>query len=107
MIFFVNTDITVYKHYVENKVDKYARIYIPRANWQIKRNSIVTNNGVVIKDTSLIFIDSIDTILEYGDIVVYGKCDLDITKKSELKDYRTISVMSFVPLPTHCEIEGV
>lgn len=110
MIFFVNSDITIYKHYVENKTDKYKRIYIPEANWQTKRNCIVSNdysNGIVIKDSTLIFIDPIDEVLEYGDIIVKGKSDIEINSKSELKGLNTISVMSFRPLPNHYEIEGV
>lgn len=107
MVFFINTDITIYKHYAENKIDKYKRIYIPQANWQTKHNSTLSDKGVIIKDSTLVFIDTIDTVLDYGDIIVKGKCDLDITKKSELKDYNTITVMSYIPYPTHIEIEGV
>ena len=107
MVFFVNTDITIYKHYIENKIDKYKRIYISQANWQTKRNSSISDKGVIIKDSTLIFIDSVNEVLEYGDIIVKGKCDLDITKKSDLKGYNTITVMSYIPFPTHIEIEGV
>lgn len=107
IVFFINTDITIYKHYIENKVDKYKRIYIDKANWQTKRNANVNDKGVIIKDSTLIFTDPINTVLDYGDIIVKGKCGLDITKKSELKDYNTITVMSYIPYPTHVEIEGV
>ena len=107
IVFFVDTDITIYKHYIENKTDKYKTIYVSQASWQTKRNSSISDKGVIIKDSTLIFIDPIDDVLDYGDIIVKGKCDLEITTKSQLKNCNTITVMSYRPYPSHIEIEGV
>ena len=107
MIFFVNTDLTLYIHSIEDKKDKYTRVYIDKANIQKKKYSTLSDKGLIISDSSLIFIEPIDIELKYGDIIVIGSCDLEISSKSELKDYNTLSVKSFISYPTHCEIEGV
>ncbi len=59
---FKNSDITIYNKYYDsiNDIDKYQRTVIKGVNWQGKRNGTVSDKGLLIADSTLIFIDKLD-----------------------------------------------
>ena len=62
MVLFKNADITIYNRYYdnENAYDMYKRTNIDGVNWQSKRNATVSDKGVNVANTTLIFIDKLD-----------------------------------------------
>jgi hypothetical protein len=135
-VLFKNTDITIYNRYYDNNLgyDKYQRTVIKDVNWQGKRNATVSNNGLLLADSTMIFIDKLDnyvspkrfkklsdvdrpnhfTFASDGDKIVKGEVDFEVTG---IKPYRiadleetydnVIDIKSISDLPNHWEVEGV
>ncbi|SFJ26243.1 hypothetical protein SAMN02910355_1854 [Terrisporobacter glycolicus] len=134
-VLFKNTDITIYNRYYDNSLgaDKYQRTIIKGVNWQGKRNGIVSDKGLLLADSTLIFIDKLDNYISpkrfaklsdedrkkhftlgVGDKVVKGEADFEITG---VKPYRicdlenefdnVIGIKSVNDLSSHFEVEGV
>lgn len=133
MVFFKNTDITVYNKYYdrENDIYKYQRTVIKGVNWQGKRNANVSDKGLIVADSILIFIDKIpgyvspkrfdmltnEERLNYftfgiNDIVVKGVCDFEITglKPNSVADLErqfdnVVNIIGVQEWPEHWEVE--
>jgi len=135
MVMFKNADITIYNRYYDlaNDVDRYQRTVIKGVNWQGKRNGTVSDKGLLLADSTLIFIDKLDNYvspkrfakltteerlnhftLNIGDKIVKGEVDFEVTgiKPFRIADLESefddvIDIKSVNPLSNHFEIEGV
>ena len=134
-VLFKNSDITIYNRYHDNSLgaDMYQRTVVKGVNWQGKRNGTVTEKGLLLADSTLIFIDKLDNYIspkkfakleplereKYftfapGDKIVKGEVEFEITG---IKPYRVadlenefddvVTIKSVNPLSSHFEIEGV
>lgn len=134
-VLFKNADITVYNKYYDLSSDayKYQRTVIKGVNWQGKRNGTVSDKGLLLADSTLIFIDKLDNYISpkkfaklsdedrtnyftftIGDKIVKGEVDFEITGtkpcrpadlENEFDD--VIDIKSVNPLSDHFEVEGV
>lgn len=94
MILFPNTDVTIYRHCLnENKLDSYERINIDAVNWNCKRNSTVSDKGVNIAYTTMIIAPGVIHKFTTGDRVVKGHIELDIAKIAELSSYNPVTIV--------------
>jgi len=137
MVLFPNTDITIYNRYYDNDLgyDKYQRTVIKDVDWQGKRNSTINNNGLLLADSTKIFIDKLDnyvspkrfkklsdlerpnyfTFASNGDKIVKGDVSFEVTgispyRLSDLENTfdNVIDIKSVNDtLPGHIEVEGV
>ncbi|MCC3870283.1 DUF6751 family protein [Terrisporobacter mayombei] len=134
-VLFKNSDITIYNRYYDNSLgsDKYQRTIIKGVNWQGKRNGTVSDKGLLLADSTLIFIDKLDNYISpkrfaklsdedrkkhftlgVGDKVVKGEADFEITgvKPYRISDLENefdnvIDIKSVNDLSSHFEVEGV
>ncbi|MDU7363034.1 DUF6751 family protein [Clostridium sp.] len=135
-VLFKNADITIYNRYTDasSGVDKYQRTVIKGVNWQGKRNGTVSDKGLLLADSTLIFVDKLDnyvspkrfnklsdeerhkyfTFDSNGDKIVKGEVDFEVTgvKHFRIADLENefddvINIKSVNPLSDHFEIEGV
>jgi hypothetical protein len=134
-VLFKNADITIYNRYYNNitGMDNYQRTVIEGVNWQGKRTGTVSDKGLLLADSTLIFIDKLDNYVSpkrfkklsdterpnyftfaENDRIVRGAVDFEITgmKGHMLKDLNenfdnVINVKSVADLPQHWEVEGV
>ena len=134
-VLFKNEDITVYNKYYDpyNDMYKYQRTVIKGVNWQSKRTGTVSDKGLLLADSTLIFIDKLDNYIspkkfakleplerdEYftfapGDKIVKGEVEFEITgvKPYRVADLETefddvITIKSVNSLSDHFEVEGV
>lgn len=135
MVLIKNADITIYNKYYDlaSDVDRYQRTVIKGVNWQGKRNGTVSDKGLLLADSTLIFIDKLDNYvspkrfarltpeerlnhftLDIGDKIVKGEVDFEVTgiKPFRIADLESefddvIDIKSVNPLSNHFEIEGV
>lgn len=134
-VLFNNTDITIYNRYYDysSDTDKYQRTVIKGVNWQSKRNGTVSDKGLLLADSTLIFIDKLDNYVSpkkfaklsdperpnyftftQGDKIVKGEVYFEVTG---VKPYRVadlenefdnvIDIKSVNELSYHFEVEGV
>lgn len=136
-VLFKNADITVYNKYYDkiNDVDKYQRTVIKGVNWQGKRNATVSDKGLNLDNSILIFVD-IDNVenKEYispkqfnkltdaqrpdhftfaiGDKAVKGEIDFEITgiRPNSIADLENnfddvVTVLGITPWSNHWEVE--
>lgn len=134
-VLFKNADITVYNKYYDLVSDthKYQRTVIKGVNWQGRRNGSVSDKGLLLADSTLVFIDKLDNYvspkrfmklkptdrekyftLAIGDKIVKGEVDFEITgvKPFRLSDLENefddvIDIKSVNELSSHFEVEGV
>lgn len=134
-VLFKRDTITIYNKYydVVDDVDKYQKTVIKGVNWQGKRNGTVSDKGLLLADSTLIFIDKLDNYvspkrfaklsdlerLNYftfsiGDKIVKGEVDFKVTgiKPYRLADLENefdnvIDIKSVNILTDHIEVEGV
>ncbi|KEI94434.1 hypothetical protein N496_20090 (plasmid) [Clostridium botulinum A2B3 87] len=134
-VLFKNSDITIYNRYYDfaSDTDKYQRTAIKGVNWQSKRSGTVSDKGLLLADSTLIFIDKLDNYispkrflklsdqerpnyftLNPGDKIVKGEVDFEITgiKPHRIADLESefdnvIDVKSVNILTDHVEVEGV
>ena len=134
-VLFKNADITIYNRYYDNSLgeDRYQRTVIKDVNWQGKRNGTVSDKGLLLADSTLIFVDKLDNYISpkkfaklsnedrinyftfnIGDKIVKGEVDFEITgiKPYRLADLENefddvIDIKSVNPLSDHFEVEGV
>ncbi|NEZ80384.1 hypothetical protein EXM60_14655 [Clostridium botulinum] len=134
-VLFKNADITIYNKFYDsaNDIDKYQRTVIKGVNWQGKRNGTVSDKGLLLADSTLIFIDKPDNYISPkrflklsgeerpnyftfapGDKIVKGEVEFEVTgiKPYRLSDLQNefddvIDIKSINYLSTHLEIEGV
>lgn len=130
-----NADITLYNKYYDLASDtyKYQRTIIKGVNWQSKRNGTVSDKGLLLADSTLIFIDKLDNYVSskkfaklsdperpnyftftQGDKIVKGEVYFEVTG---VKPYRVadlenefdhvIDIKSVTELSDHFEVEGV
>ncbi|BDR67206.1 hypothetical protein K144312032_14340 [Clostridium tetani] len=134
-VLFKNEDVTIYNKFYDstNDIDKYQRTVIQGVNWQSKRNGTVSDKGLLLADSTLIFIDKLDNYISpkrflklpdqerpnyftfsVGDKIVKDEIDFEITgispyRISDLEknfDY-VIDIKSVNELATHWEVEGI
>ena len=133
-VLFKNADITIYNKYYDNDLgyDLYQRAVIEGVNWQGKCHATVTDKGLLMADSILIFIDKLDNYISpkqfarlsdservnyftlgMGDKIVKGQINFEITGvkpysianlESEFDD--VVNIMSARPLTDHWEVEG-
>lgn len=134
-VLFKNSDITVYNKYYDpyNDMYKYQRTVIKGVNWQSKRTGTVSDKGLLLADSTLIFIDKLDNYispkrfaklesierekyftLTIGDKIVKGEVDFEIIgiKNYSINDLNNefddvITINSVNSLSDHFEVEGV
>lgn len=134
-VLFKNADITIYNRYYDNSLgsDRYQRTVIKGVNWQGKRNSTVSDKGLLLADSTLIFIDKLDNYVSTkrfaklqpderenyftfapGDKIVKGEVEFEITgiKPYRLSDLENefdyvVDIKSVNELSGHFEVEGV
>ena len=130
-----NADITVYNKYYDLASDtyKYKRTVVKGVNWQGKRNGTVSEKGLLLADSVLIFVDKLDNYASPkrfaklqpmereryftfapGDKIVKGEVEFEVTG---VKPYRiadlenefdyVIDIKSVTELSDHFEVEGV
>lgn len=134
-VLFKNSDITIYNRYYDNSLgaDRYQRTVIKGVNWQGKRNGTVSDKGLLLANSTLIFVDKLDNYVSakrfaklqpderenyftfaQGDKIVKGEVEFEITG---IKPYRisdlenefddVIDIKSVNELSGHFEVEGV
>lgn len=134
-VLFKNSDITIYNRYYDNSLgaDRYQRTVIKGVNWQGKRNGTVNDKGLLLADSTLIFVDKLDNYIgpkkfakleslerdEYftfapGDKIVKGEVEFEVVgiKPYSIADLENefddvITVKSASQLSDHFEVEGV
>ncbi|EPY2279517.1 DUF6751 family protein [Clostridium sporogenes] len=134
-VLFKNADITIYNKYFDsiNDMDKYQRTVIKGVNWQSKRNGTVSDKGLLLADSTTIFIDKLDNYVSpkkflklsneerpnyftfaSGDKIVKGAIEFEVTgiKPYRLSDLENefddvIDIKSVNILTDHIEVEGV
>ena len=128
-VLFKNSDITIYNKYYDKVtgLDKYQRTVITGVNWQSKRNATISDKGILIADTTLIFIDKLEGYLSprafkllsdierpnhftytIGDKIIKGAIDYEVIKIADLdKNYdNVVTIMAIRELSKHMEVEG-
>ncbi len=134
-VLFKRDSITIYNRYYNNVtgMDMYQRTVIEGVNWQGETHATVSNNGLLLADSTLIFIDKLDNYVSprrfaklsdaervnhftfgKGDMVVRGTTNFEITglKGHMLKDLNenfdnVITIKAVDDLPSHWEVSGV
>lgn len=134
-VLFKNADITLYNKYYDLTSDtyEYQRTAIKGVNWQNKRTGTVSDKGLLLADSTLIFVDKLDNYVSpkrfarlqplerkkyftfsIGDKIVKGEVDFEITglKPHSIADLENefddvIDIKSVNVLSDHFEIEGV
>ncbi|AYE35310.1 DUF6751 family protein [Clostridium septicum] len=134
-VLFKNSAVTIYnKHYdLTSDSYKYQRRVIKDVNWQGKTTGTVSDKGLLLADSTLIFIDKLANYvgpkrfanlsdierinyftLAPGDKVVKGEIDFEITgiKPYRIADLKNefddvIDIKSVNLLTDHIEVEGV
>jgi hypothetical protein len=134
MVLFKNADITIYNEYIDKAtgLEMYQRTVIQGIHWQNKRNATVSDKGLNVADSVLMFIDKLDNYVSpkafkklsdtdrpkfftFGDSdkVVKGNIDFEITgvKGNTFADLEkkfddVINIVSITELPGHWEVEG-
>lgn len=134
-VLFKNADITIYNKYFDDSsgADKYQRTVIKGVNWQGKRTGTVTDKGLLLADSTLIFVDKLDNYIspkkfakleplekgKYftfapGDKVVKGEVEFEVTgvKPYRIADLESgfdnvVNIKSINPLSSHFEVECV
>lgn len=130
-----NADITIYNKYYDLSSDtyKYQRTVIRGVNWQSKRNGTVSDKGLLLADSTLIFVDKLDNYVSpkrfaklqplerekyftfaIGDKIVKGEVNFEVigVKPYSIADLErefdnVITIKSVTELSGHFEIEGV
>lgn len=134
-VLFKKDTITIYNKYYDfnSDTDKYQRTVIKGVNWQGKKHATVSDKGLLLADSTLIFIEKLDNYispkrfaklsdterikfftLTPGDKIVKGEIDFEITG---IKPYRiadlesdfddVIDIKSVSIMDKHIEVEGV
>lgn len=134
-VLFKNADITIYNRYIDvvSGVDRYQRTVIKGVNWQSKRNGTVSDKGLLLADSTLVFIDKLDNYVSpkrftkmqpmkrekyftfaIGDKIVKGEVDFEVfgLKPYSIADLEfefddVITIKSVSELSGHFEVEGV
>lgn len=134
-VLFKNADITIYNKYYDNYLgaDMYQRTVIKGVNWQSKRNGTVSDKGLLLADSTLIFVDKLDNYVspkrfaklqlmereKYftfapGDKIVKGEIDFEVIgiqghRISDLeKEFDdVITIKSVAEFSGHFQVEGV
>lgn len=134
-VLFKNANITIYNRYTDasSGVDKYQRTVVKGVNWQGKRNGTVSDKGLLLADSVLIFVNKLENYISPkrfaklqpierencftfapGDKIVKGEVYFEVTG---VKPYRiadlenefdhVIDIKSVTELSDHFEVEGV
>lgn len=134
-VLFKNADITIYNRYYDlvSDIDMYQRTVIKGVNWQSKRNGTVNDKGLLLADSTLIFVDKLDNYISHkrfaklqplerekyftfapGDKIVKGEVEFEIIgfKPYSIADLENefddvIDIKSVNELSGHFEVEGV
>lgn len=132
-----NADITLYNKYYDkvDDVDRYQRTVVRGVNWQGKRNATVSDGGLNLDNSILIFVD-VTTVenkqyispkqfnkltdeqrpgyftFALGDKVVKGEIDFEITgiRPNSIADLENnyddvVTILGITPWTGHVEVE--
>lgn len=130
-----NTDVTIYNKYYDLASDiyRYQRTVIKGVNWQGKRNGTVSDKGLLLADSTLIFVDKLENYispkrfaklqplerekyftLAVKDKIVKGEVDFEVIglKPHSIADLENefdnvVEIKSVTELLGHFEVEGV
>lgn len=91
-----NADVTVYRKAYDPKtrLDSWEREYVPAAWWYKSEQSSVDADGMHRADTITIRIPDLSVKVAKEDMIVRGKCELDITTPKDLEGLEYCKVMS-------------
>lgn len=135
---FKNSDITIYNKYydAENDIEKYQRTVIKDVDWQEKRNANVSDKGLNLDNSILIFIDinsvggkqyigpkqfvrlSSEERVNYftfslGDKIVKGEIDFELTgiRPNSIADLQSnyddvVTILGISSFSSHWEVEA-
>lgn len=134
-VLFKNADITIYNRYYDNSLglDMYQRTVIEGVNWQNKRTGTVSDKGLLLADSTLVFVDKLDNYISpkkfakleplergkyftftIGDKIVKGEVEFEVVgfKPYSIADLDkefddVITIKSVTELSDHFEVEGV
>lgn len=134
-VLFKTSDITIYNKYYDpyNDIYKYQRTVIKGVNWQSKRTGTVSDKGLLLADSTLVFVDKLDNYISPkkfakldplereecftfapGDKIVKGEVEFEVTgvKPYRIADLESefddvITIKSINELSDHFEVEGV
>lgn len=134
-VLFKTSDITIYNKYYDpyNDIYKYQRTVIKGVNWQGKRTGTVTDKGLLLADSTLIFVDKLDNYispkkfaklesierekyftLTIGDKIVKGEVEFEVIgfKPYSINDLDVefddvVVIESVNELSDHFEVEAV
>ena len=134
-VLFKTSDITIYNKYYDpyNDIYKYQRTVIKGVNWQSKRTGTVSDKGLLLADSTLIFIDKLDNYispkrfaklesierekyftLTIGDKIVKGEVEFEVIgfKPYSINDLDVefddvVVIESVNELSDHFEVEAV
>ena len=133
MILNPNSDITIYNTYYDEDdedIKKYQKTIIRDVNWQQKTESTVSDKGMLIANSTLIFMNKLDNYispkkflklssderknyftLAPGDRIVKGAVDFIVTGRNpysitNLEDEfdEVVSICTISKFPTHLEV---
>lgn len=132
MILKPNSDITIYNKYYDPKddIEKYQRTVIKNVNWQNKVEGAITNKGVTLANSTLIFIDVLKKYispkqfkklsdenrqgyftLNVGDKIVKGNVDFVVTgiRPNSIANLEenyddVVSILTVSEFSTHFEV---
>lgn len=91
-----NADVTVYRRVYnpQTRLDSWEREYVLAAWWFKSEQSSVDADGMHRADTVTIRIPDISVKVAKEDIIVKGKCEIDITTPKDLYGWEYCKVMS-------------
>lgn len=132
MILNPNANITIYNKYYdhEDDIEKYQRTIIENVNWQNKREGAVSDKGLLLTNSTLIFIDVLDNYvspkkfrsldpedrknyftLGIGDRIVKDSIEFNVTGRkpyaiSNLEEEfdNVVSILTVSEFSTHLEV---
>lgn len=91
-----NADVTVYRRTYDSqtRLDRWEREYVPAAWWFKSEESSVDADGIHRADKVTVRIPGIAVQLAKEDIIVKGKCEIEITSPKDLHGQTFCKVMS-------------
>lgn len=106
-----NADCTIYTGTPSAGEKKYKRQYVPECWWFVETKSAVTTEGLKTADVLHLRIPDVSVDIKKDDVVVKGKCLIDIQTVKDLAKYdyfkvTTANYNSFGDSP-HIRVEAV
>lgn len=74
--------------------DEWERQYVPECWWFHDSKSSITTNGLQCADILTVRISDLSVMIKKGDLIVKGKCLVEMHVAKDIKDYEHFSVTS-------------